>query len=73
MRALTLIGVLLLILGIASFFVNVPQKERQGVKIGGASVGVETTSSRHLPTWASAALLVGGILVIALGSRSKAT
>ena len=72
MRALTLIGVLLLILGIASFFVSVPQKERQGVKIGGATVGVETTSSQHLPTWASAVLLIGGILVIAIGSRSKA-
>lgn len=72
MRAMTLIGVLLLILGIASFFISVPQKERQGVKIGGASVGVETTSSQHLPTWASAVLLIGGILVIALGSRSGA-
>ena len=72
MRALTWIGILLLVLGIASFFVTVPQKERQGVKIGGASVGVETTSSQHLPTWASAVLLVGGILVIALGSRSRA-
>jgi len=72
MRALTVVGVLLLVLGIASFFVTFPQKERQGVKLGGASIGVETTSSRHLPTWASAVLLVGGILVIALGSRSKA-
>jgi len=72
MRALTWIGVLLLVLGIASFFVAIPQKERQGVKLGGASVGVETTSSQHLPRWASAVLLVGGILVIALGSRSKA-
>jgi hypothetical protein len=72
MKALTWIGVLLLVLGIASFFITVPQKERQGVKLGGASVGVETTTSQHLPAWASAVLLVGGILVIALGSRSKA-
>ena len=72
MRPLTWIGVLLLVLGITSFFVAIPQKERQGVKLGGASVGVETTSSQHLPRWASAVLLVGGILVIALGSRSKA-
>jgi hypothetical protein len=71
MRALTLVGLLLLALGITSFFVTIPQKERQGVKLGGASIGVETTTSQHLPRWASAVLLVGGILVIALGSRSK--
>ena len=73
MRALIWVGVLLLVLGIASFFISIPQKERQGVKFGGASIGVETTSSQHLPTWASAILLVGGVLIIALGSRSKAT
>ena len=72
MRPVTWIGVLLLVLGIASFFVSIPTKERQGVKLCGASVGVETTSSQHLPTWASALLLIGGILVIVVGSRSSA-
>ena len=72
MRPLSWVGVLLLVLGIASFFITIPRKERQGVQFGGASVRVETTTSQRLPTWASAVLLVGGILVIALGSRSKA-
>lgn len=71
MKPLAWIGVVLVVLGIASFFITLPQKERQGLKVGGASVGVETTTSHHVPTWASAALLIGGIIVIAVGSRKS--
>jgi hypothetical protein len=69
-RAVLWIGVVVLILGIASFFISVPQKQREGIKFGGASVGVETTSSQKIPVYASVILLVGGISMVLAGSRS---
>lgn len=69
MKPLVWVGILLLALGIASFFFTLPKKERQGVQVGGASIGIETTTRKQIPTWASAALIVGGILVIVVGSR----
>jgi hypothetical protein len=69
MRPLPTIGLIILVLGIMSFFITIPQKQRQGVEIGGASVGVETTTSQHIPPWASGLLIVGGLVLIAMGNR----
>jgi uncharacterized membrane protein len=70
-RILLWIGVVLIVLGIASFFVAVPQKQHEGIKFGGASVGVETTTSEKLPVYASVIILVGGISMVLAGSRSS--
>ncbi len=70
MRAVLWIGVVVLVLGIASFFVGMPQKHREGIRIGDASVGVEATTNEKLPVYASVILLVGGISMILAGSRS---
>lgn len=72
MKALLWIGLVVLVLGIASLFLSVPQRERHGVEIGGASVGVETTQSRRLPVWASAVMMVGGISMMLASRRSRA-
>ena len=72
MRAVLWIGVVVLVLGIASFFVAMPEKHREGIKIGDASLGVETTSSQKLPVYVSVILVVGGISMVLAGSRSKA-
>ena len=45
MKALPLVGVLLLVLGVLSFVVPVPHRENHGVKIGDAKISVETESS----------------------------
>ena len=42
MKALMLVGVVVLVLGIVSFFVPVPHSEHHGVSVGDAHVGVTT-------------------------------
>ena len=44
MKTLMLVGVVVLVLGIASFFVPVPHSERHNINIGDAHVGVTTTT-----------------------------
>src|SRR5204862_2377744 len=46
MRALFILGVILIILGVASLFVPIPVREKHGFKAGPVSVGVETTEHK---------------------------
>jgi hypothetical protein len=69
MKPLFLAGLVVLILGIASFFVALPHTENHGVKIGDASVGVQTRSSERLPPALGAVLIVGGIVMMVAGGR----
>ena len=69
MKALPLVGILFLVLGVLSFVVPVPHSENHGVKIGDAKISVETQSSEKLPPAVGIVLLAGGILVLALGLR----
>ncbi len=71
MRTVLWIGVVVIILGIASFFVTIPEKHREGIKMGGASIGVETTSSEKLPVYVGVILLVGGISMVLAGAKSR--
>ena len=72
MRALLVIGGILIIFGVASFFVGIPRTETNGIKIGGASVGVQTRHTERIPTAGSIALVVGGVVLIAVGAvRTK--
>lgn len=69
MRALPLVGVLLLVLGALSFVVPVPHREHHGVKIGDAKIGIETENSDKLPPAAGVVLLAGGVLALVIGLR----
>ncbi len=69
MKALTLVGVLLLVLGVLSFVVPVPHRENHGVKIGDAKFSVETENSEKLPPAAGIVLLAGGVVALILGLR----
>jgi hypothetical protein len=69
MKALTLVGVLLVALGILSFVVPVPHSESHGVKFGDAKISVQTESSEKLPPAAGIVLLAGGVLALILGLR----
>ncbi|MGZ4789727.1 MAG: hypothetical protein ACXVZX_14510 [Terriglobales bacterium] len=71
MKPLFLAGLVVLILGIASFFVALPHSENHGVKIGDASVGVTTHSSQKLPPAVGAVLVVGGIVMMVAGGKSQ--
>ena len=67
---LFVIGVLLLLLGVASLFIPLPRKERHGVELGGLSVGVETTSREKVHPAVSAVLIAGGVALVAMGRRA---
>jgi hypothetical protein len=66
MKALMLVGVVVLVLGIISFFVPFPHTEHHGVRLGDAHVGVTTHDDRSVPPFVSIILVVvGGGLMIA--------
>lgn len=71
MRALLIIGVILIVLGIASFFVGLPHRETAGISVGGQKVGIETKHSEPIPIAGSIALLIGGVILTAVGARSR--
>lgn len=68
MKAVLVVGLIILVLGIMSFFVGIPKTDTEGIKIGGASVGIQTRHTERLPQAASIALVVGGIVLLALGA-----
>lgn len=70
MKALFGIGLVVLILGIVSFFVPIPRQENHGIKVGDAKIGVQTQHSEHLsPVLSVVVVIVGAGLMIA-GKRA---
>ena len=66
MKALFSVGLLVLVLGIASFFVPVPHSENHGIKAGDVHIGVQTTHSERVQPVVSIVLVaVGAGLMIA--------
>ena len=70
MKALLLVGVLLVVLGILSFFVPVPHSEHHGVNIGDAHVGVTTHDEDRVPPAVSIVLVVVGAGLMIAGRKS---
>jgi hypothetical protein len=65
-----LVGIVVVVLGILSFFVPFPHSEHHGVSVGDAHVGVTTHNDEKVPPAVSIVLLVvGGGLMIA-GKKS---
>ena len=71
MKALFVVGFVLLLLGIASLFVPIPQKDRAGVEVGGVSLGVETTTRETVSPIVSGALIVAGAGMMIAGGRKR--
>lgn len=69
MKALQVVGVLLLILGILSFIIPVPHQEKHGVKIGDAKFSIQTENSEKLPPAVGIVLVAGGVIALIAGSR----
>lgn len=72
MKALFLVGLVVLVLGILSFFVPVPHTEHHGLDAGDIHVGVNTHHSDLLPPYVGVILLVvgGGLMIV--GGRRRA-
>jgi hypothetical protein len=71
LKALLVVGLILLALGIASLFVPFPVKEKHGIEAGGLSVGIETTEKRKVHPAVSAVLIGGGVVLLIAGSRGR--
>lgn len=72
MKALFVVGLVVVVLGVLSFFVAVPHTEHHGVDAGDFHVGVNTHHSDLLPPYVGVILIVvGGGLMIA-GRRGHA-
>ena len=69
MKALPLAGVVLLVLGILSFVVPVPHREKHGIKVGDANFSIQTQSSEKLPPAVGIILIGGGVVGLILGLR----
>jgi hypothetical protein len=70
MKPLFWIGLVLVVLGVASLLVPIPSNERSGIKVGGLSVGVETTHREKVSPIVSAVLILGGA-GLAIAGRAK--
>jgi hypothetical protein len=69
MKALFGIGLIVLFLGIFSFFFPFPHTENHGVKVGGANLSVKTDDSQPIPPLVSGALVVAGAVMMIAGGR----
>lgn len=69
MKALFWIGLVVLILGIASLVVPIPQKERAGVNVGGVSIGIETRNDEKAPPIVSAVMILAGVGLMIAGKK----
>jgi hypothetical protein len=66
MKALLILGLVIVVLGILSFFVPVPHTEHHGLDAGDIHVGLETHHSDVLPPYVGVILIaVGGGLMVA--------
>jgi hypothetical protein len=70
MKPLFTVGLIVLILGIISFFVPVPHSEHHGVSAGDLHMGVTTHHEDRVPPAVSIVLLVVGAGLM-LGGRGK--
>ncbi len=71
MKILLPAGIILIVLGVASLVVPIPHTQSEGVKIGGAKLGVETTHSERVSPIISVVLIAGGIALSIGGARSR--
>jgi len=70
MKILLFAGLLVVVLGIASLIVPIPQTETHGIKAGDVNIGVQTSHSERVSPIVSAVLIVGGIALTIAGART---
>ena len=71
MKTLFAIGLVVLILGIASLFIPFPHYESHGIKAGDVNIGVQTKHTERISPIISGVLILGGAgMMITSGRRS---
>jgi hypothetical protein len=70
MKGLALAGVVVLVLGIISFFIPMPHQEHHGLRVGDAHVGVTTEHDQRIPPVLSVVLVVVGAGLVIAGRKA---
>jgi hypothetical protein len=70
MKALFVVGLAVLILGVLSFFVAVPHSENHGIKAGDVNIGIQTHESEKVAPAVSVVLLVVGAGLMVAGRKN---
>lgn len=71
MKLMLIAGLVLVVLGIASFLIPIPHTETHGIKAGDVTLGVRTTHSERVSPVISVVLIAGGIALAGAGARTK--
>lgn len=71
MKVLLVAGIILLVLGLVSFFVPVPHSERHGVSFGDAHVGITTHEDEKVSPAVSIVLVVVGAGLMIAGRKAS--
>ena len=71
MKTLFWLGLVALILGLASLAVPLPHSESHGVKVGDVSAGVTTHSKQKISPVVSGVLIAGGVLMMIGGGGNR--
>ncbi len=61
MKTVLWAGVVMIVLGIASSVVPIPQTERHGIQVEGVNLGITTNHNERVSPLISIVLIVGGI------------
>lgn len=72
MRPLTMLGLVVLVLGILSFVVPVPMNKTHELKAGDASIGITTHRTEKLSPVVGGILCVVGAVLLIAGTRKAA-
>lgn len=72
MKVLLVVGVMVLLLGIISFFVPFPHSEHHGVSVGDAHIGVTTEHDEKVAPAVSIVLVVAGTGLMLAGRKASA-
>jgi hypothetical protein len=69
MKPLMVVGIVLLVLGIASLFVPIPHNENQGISAGDMHIGVQVRHDEKVSPIISAVLILAGAGLMFAGGR----
>jgi hypothetical protein len=70
MKPLFWVGIVLLVLGVASLIIPIPRTQRDGISAGGMSMSVETKHSERVSPVISAVLILAGAGMLIAGRSS---
>lgn len=73
MKPLFWIGIVLLVLGVASLVIPIPQSQREGISAGGMSMTVQTQHSEKVSPVVSAVLILAGAGMLYAGRSAVRT